>query len=157
MVTLYSWLLAGLFVAFSAWLIPLLHDSTSTTVAALVGIAIAWIIPASAGRGSTTAVDEHGIVHFGFGAQPSLSFPLTAASNLHPVAGGLVRGTGLIIDPQAVTFHHRKGLSFATMRRYRQLCDVDLVLEFTSADDCRHLNELLAQLRADLPADKSGT
>jgi len=137
-----GWVIGIAFAAGGTALYLGVVEDASFATAAGVGLALGILIPLILRRGSIVRLHADGQLTYGFGAHPNLVLPLAAIRDMRWIEQGLLRGIGLDIDPQAVRFIHRKGVSYATMRQYRKATGLDLVLEFLTPEDLERLREL---------------
>lgn len=140
----WSLALAAAFTAFSAVLVHGLLLEPSWLPGLVVGAAIGSLIPLSVLRGATATVDEAGTLAYGFGDRPGLAVPLEAITGWRIVRTGLLHGVGARVAPERVRFLHRKGLSYARLRRYERGLGTALVLEFLTEADLEALRALQA-------------
>lgn len=146
-----GWVIGLGFTLVGALLLRGLFDQPSWPLALAVGAAFGLMVPLLLGAGALVQVHADGWMVYGFGRRPNVVLPLSAVRGWHWVERGALRGVGLEIAPDAVRFAHRKGVSYATMNRYRTITGCDLVLEFLTPEDLATLEALQAELEQ--PAD----
>jgi hypothetical protein len=147
-VRILGWIVGLLFAIGGAWLLHSLLIEPSWPPAIAVGAALGLLIPLSLRGGATARVHASGELVYGFGRHPNVLVPLAAVQEWRLLDQGMLRGIGLRVEPQAVRFLHRKGISYATMRRYREQTGLDLVLEFLTPQDLERLQALQAEFAA---------
>jgi len=139
---LWSWLLGLAIAGAGAFLLQALQlQPGSWWLAIAVGTALGILVPLSVAGGATLWLTRDGQVLYGYGHHPQIRFALDTVHAARPVATGALHGLGLELDPGVVELLHRKGMSYATMRRWRRGLGVDLVLEHFSAADWQQVQE----------------
>jgi hypothetical protein len=129
------WILAAAVTIGSTLFVRMLMLSQSWTVAAGVGLVLGLLLILFAPRRAIAAVDARGVLVYGWGNRLNLSVHLSQITGWRMVSTGLLVGVGARVNPQDVTFFHRKGLSYRKMRQYDQGLGTALVLEFLNRDD----------------------
>lgn len=141
-----SWIVGAAFAAGAAWLFREIQAGAGWGLSIAVGSAFGLLIPLAMRSGAVIRIHADGRLAYGFGRHPNLVLPLRAVREATWVEVGTLRGIGLRIDPEEVRFIHRKGISYATMRRYREASGMDLVLEFLTPDDLERLRDLRSRM-----------
>ena len=149
-VRLLGWVLGAALTLGGAWLLrSLMLEPPAWWIALLVGSVFGVMIPLALGHGASARVHAGGELVYGYGRRPNALIPLAEITHWAMVDQGLVRGIGIkLARPEAVRFLHRKGISYATMRRYQETCGMDLVLEFLTRDDLDQLSRIQADQAA---------
>src|SRR5690349_12125934 len=86
-------------------------------IAAAVGTTLGCLVLLFAPRTAFAAVASDGKLTYGFDRRPNLTFDLRAAKDFTFIATGMLQGVGVAVPLDAVTFLHRKGLSFRSLSR----------------------------------------
>jgi len=115
-------------------------------LAALIAIALTAVLLMEGLAGAHARVDASGMLTYGFGRRANLRVPLAAVTGWKEIATGALAGIGAVVDPAAVTFLHRKGLSPRRLRDDAGRLGVALVLEHLVADDLAMLRALQLRL-----------
>ena len=143
----------GLIAIGTTWIVPLLMRDTSFTsylIGAGVGAILFAMVLLQIYRGASCCVDLDGVLWYGFGKHPCISFPLSKAKHLRMIEEPPLVGIGVEIDVESITILHRKGVSYAKMRDWEKRCGCGMILEFFSEDDRDDLMHLRRQLRDEI-------
>jgi hypothetical protein len=139
---LWTCFLALCFAIGGAALARMLMLEPNWLAAGATGLVLGGMVLLFAPRTAFASVDAAGIVSYGFDRRPNLSFALSAAREFTRVRAGMLSGIGVGIEPEAVTFLHRKGLSLRTMTKQRAGLGGQIVLEFLTDEDLEAMRRL---------------
>lgn len=135
---------AVLFLLAATFMIPLLVSQSWPWY--LCGFAIGMLLAAllchSIWQGAQCSVDTDGVCTYGLHNKANLTFNLHDVKALHMVKQGPLAGVGVVIEIEAITLLHHKGISVSKMRSYQKHLGVSLVLECLLPEDLDALEGL---------------
>ncbi len=134
----------------AAWLAHAIDSDPQRgwSLAVVAGTLIAALVGGFAMLGARVVVEADGILTYSLHGRANLALDLRDCRAFRPVAGALLGGVGLDVDPGRVRFLHKAGISPERMRRWRGEVGADLVLEGFPPGLAAELSVLRSRLAA---------